>query len=75
MPRPSIIAQALVLLVLGYAVVAGEPGVLIGVVGVALCAWDLARRASAVLPTISGSGSAVAVRAPRLRGGAPCAGP
>ncbi|MGH3796955.1 MAG: DUF6412 domain-containing protein [Pseudonocardiaceae bacterium] len=62
MPRPSTITQAVVLLVLGYALVAGEPGVLIGVVGVALCAWGLARHCSAVLRTVSGAGPGVAVR-------------
>jgi hypothetical protein len=65
MPRPSTTLQALALLVLGYGLLAGEPGVLIGVVGVALCAWDLARRGSVVLRTITGAGPAVAVRALR----------
>ncbi len=71
MPRPSTIAQALVLLVLGYALVAGEPGVLVGVVGVALCAWNLARHHAAVLRTATGAGPAVAARTlrrSRLRG-------
>jgi hypothetical protein len=52
----------LALLVLGYVLVAGEPGVLIGAVGVALCAWNLARHGLAVLRTPTGAGPAVAVR-------------
>jgi len=65
MPRPSTIVQAFALLVLGYVLVAGEPGVLIGVVGVALCALALAGRGVAVLRTTTGAGPAVAVRALR----------
>ncbi len=65
MPRPSTIVQAFALLVLGYVLVAGEPGVLIGVVGVALCALTLAGRGLAVLRTTTGTGPAVAVRALR----------
>jgi len=75
-PRLSTIVQALALLVLGYVLVAGEPGVLIGVVGLALGAWTLARRGVAVLRTTSGAGPAVAVRAlrrSRLRAVVPCA--
>lgn len=71
MPRPSTIAQAFLLLVLGYALVAGEPGVLIGVVGVALYAWSLACHGSGVLRTATGAGPAVAarwLRQSRLRG-------
>jgi hypothetical protein len=63
--RPGTIAQALALLVLGYVLVAGEPGVVIGVVGVALLAWGMARHASAVLRATAGSGPATAVRALR----------
>ena len=65
MLRLSTIVQAFALLVLGYGLVAGEPGVLIGVLGVALCAWTLARRGLAVLRATSGAGPAVAVRALR----------
>jgi hypothetical protein len=65
MSRPSTTWQALALLVLGYVLVAGEPGVLVGVVGVALCAWDLARRGSVVLRAMTGAGPAVVVRALR----------
>ncbi|MGH3521244.1 MAG: DUF6412 domain-containing protein [Mycobacterium sp.] len=63
MPHPSTIAQALALLVLGYALVAGEPGVLIGVVGVALWAWELARLGLAVQRRTTGGGPAAALRA------------
>lgn len=63
MPRPSTIAQAPALLALGYALIAGEPGVLIGVVGVALCAWELARLCLAVQRRCTGTGPAAAVRA------------
>lgn len=65
MPRPSTIVQAFALLVLGYVLVAGEPGVLIGVVGVALCALTLVGRGVAVLRMTTGTGPAVAVRALR----------
>jgi hypothetical protein len=74
MPRPSTTWQAFALLVLGYALVAGEPGVLIGVVGVALCAWTLARHGLAVLRTTTGAGPAAAMRAlrqSRLRAAVP----
>lgn len=74
MPRPSTTLRALALLVLGYVLVAGEPGVLIGVVGVALCAWTLACRGVVVLRTATGSGPAVVVRAlrrSRLRAAVP----
>lgn len=65
MPRLSVTAQGLALLVLGYVLVAGEPAVLVGVVGVALCAWNLARHGLAVLRTTSGATPGVTVRALR----------
>ncbi|MGH3931485.1 MAG: hypothetical protein ACRDTF_16120 [Pseudonocardiaceae bacterium] len=57
--------QAFGLLVLGYVLLAGEPGVLIGLMGVALGAWALARRGLVVLRMTTGAGPAVAVRALR----------
>lgn len=66
MPRWSSTVQALGLFVLGSVLVAGEPGVLINLVGVALCAWTLARHGLAAVPRINtGIGPAVAVRALR----------
>ncbi|MGH3912335.1 MAG: hypothetical protein ACRDTC_02820 [Pseudonocardiaceae bacterium] len=66
MPRWSSTVQALGLFVLGYVLVAGEPGVLINLVGVALCAWTLARRGLTTVPRMTaGAGPAVAVRALR----------
>lgn len=57
--------QALVLLVVGYVLLAGEPGVVIGVLGAALWAWGMARHASAVLRTTSAPLHALVVRALR----------
>ncbi|MFC5993196.1 DUF6412 domain-containing protein [Pseudonocardia hispaniensis] len=65
MLRTSTIAQALALLVLGYVLVAGEPGVLLGVLGAALWAWGLVRHAGVALRTATGAGPAVLVRALR----------
>lgn len=65
MPRPNTAAQVFALLVFGYALIAGEPGFLVGVLGVALCAWGLARYGSVALRTVTGSGPSVAVRALR----------
>jgi hypothetical protein len=57
--------QAVVLLVLGCALVAGEPGVVIGVLGAALWAWGMARHASAVLRIAAAPLHAVTARALR----------
>ena len=65
MIRTGTATQALVLLLLGYVLVAGEPGVVIGVLGAALWAWGLARHASVVLRAATARGPAVAVRALR----------
>lgn len=65
MARIGSVTQALVLLLLGYVLVAGEPGVVIGVLGAALWAWGLARQASVVLRATTAHGPAVAVRALR----------
>ncbi len=63
--RPSTTAQALALFVLGYLLVAGEPGVLIGAVGAALWVWGMARHVSVVVRAGLDDGPAVAVRALR----------
>ncbi|NMH96027.1 DUF6412 domain-containing protein [Pseudonocardia acidicola] len=65
MSRTGTVAQALALLVLGYVLVAGEPGVVIGVLGAALWAWGMARHACVVLRATTISGPATAVRALR----------
>ncbi|GEL18519.1 DUF6412 domain-containing protein [Pseudonocardia asaccharolytica] len=65
MLRTSTTAQAIALLVLGYVLVAGEPGVLIGVLGAALWAWGLVRHTAAGLRTAPGAGPAVLARALR----------
>lgn len=65
MPRPSVTVQVLALLVFGYGLVTGEPALLIGVMGVALCAWGLARHGSVALRIVTGTGPSVAIRALR----------
>ncbi|RTL64914.1 MAG: hypothetical protein EKK42_23815 [Pseudonocardiaceae bacterium] len=63
--RGEPMVQALVLLVLGYALLAGEPGVVIGVLGAVLWAWGMARHASAVLRVAAAPLHAVTARALR----------
>lgn len=65
MPRTPTAMQAIGLLLLGYVLVAGEPGVVIGVLGAALWAWGMARHAAVALRTSTLHGPAVAVRAMR----------
>ncbi|GAY09372.1 DUF6412 domain-containing protein [Pseudonocardia sp. N23] len=57
--------QALVLLVTGFALLAGEPGVVIGVLGAVLWAWGMARHASAVMRVAAAPLHAVTARALR----------
>ncbi|WP_132975670.1 DUF6412 domain-containing protein [Pseudonocardia dioxanivorans] len=63
--RSAPTVQALVLLVVGYTLLAGEPGVVIGVLGAALLAWGMARHASAVLRVAAAPLHALVVKALR----------
>lgn len=63
MSRTSSTVPALGLLLLGYALVAGEPVVVAGVLGVALWAWEMAHHSSTAAHPTTGSRPTVAVRA------------